>query len=90
MNRQISEEESKKVKDGSLVVIEGQKRILDEILTRKELKQSYEYEVAFKGLSSFINSWLPRVKRGFEKVCLHLFVVWSLVLIASFAIIRKS
>jgi elongation factor 3 len=54
-NRQISEEEAKKMKDGSLIVLEGQKRILDEILTRKKLKQSYEYEVSLKGLSSSEN-----------------------------------
>ena len=48
-----SEEEAKKMKDGSLIVIEGQKRIIiDEISTRKKLEQSYEYEVSLKGLSS--------------------------------------
>jgi elongation factor 3 len=80
-NRQISEEEAKKMKDGSLIVIEGQKRIIDEILTRKKLKQSYEYEVSLKGLSSSENIWLPRddlVKRGFEKVCLPPFVYYGL------------
>ena len=41
--RQISEEELKKMKDGALVVVEGQKRFIDEILTRKKLKQSYEF-----------------------------------------------
>ena len=67
------------MKDGSLVVIEGVKRIIDEILTRKKLKQSYEYEVSLKGLSSSENIWLPRddlVKRGFEKVCLRLFLLF--------------
>ncbi|KAJ7253368.1 hypothetical protein B0H12DRAFT_1116885 [Mycena haematopus] len=69
-NRIISEEEMQKMKDGAVVVIEGQKRLIDEILARKKLKQSYEYEVSFKGLSSSENIWLPRddlVKRGFEK-----------------------
>ncbi|KAJ7494454.1 P-loop containing nucleoside triphosphate hydrolase protein [Mycena galericulata] len=69
-NRIISEEEAQKMKDGALIVIEGQKRLIDEILARKKLKQSYEYEVSFKGLSSSENIWLPRddlVKRGFEK-----------------------
>ena len=59
------------MKDGSTVVVEGQKRIIDEIVGRKKLKQSYEYEVSFKGLSSSENIWLPRddlLKRGFEKV----------------------
>jgi elongation factor 3 len=69
-SRQITEEEAKKMKDGSLIVIEGQKRTIDEIISRKKLKQSYEYEVSFKGLSSSENIWLPRdelIKRGFEK-----------------------
>ena len=69
--RVITEEEQKKMKDGSLIVIEGQKRIIDEIIARKKLKQSYEYEVSLKGLSSSENIWLPRddlIKRGFEKV----------------------
>jgi elongation factor 3 len=69
-NRQISEEEAQKMKDGALVVVEGQKRFIEEIVARKKLKQSYEYEVSFKGLSSSENIWLPRddlVKRGFEK-----------------------
>ncbi|KAI0035012.1 P-loop containing nucleoside triphosphate hydrolase protein [Vararia minispora EC-137] len=72
--RQISEEEEKKMKDGSIVVVEGQKRIIDEIITRKKLKQSYEYEVSFKGMSSSENIWLSRddlVKRGFEKKVLE-------------------
>jgi len=69
-NRIISEEEMQKMKDGALIIIEGQKRLIDEILMRKKLKQSYEYEVSFKGLSSSENIWLPRddlIKRGFEK-----------------------
>ncbi|KAH8114180.1 P-loop containing nucleoside triphosphate hydrolase protein [Phellopilus nigrolimitatus] len=69
-NRQISEEEMQKMKDGALIVIEGQKRLIDEIVARKKLKQSYEYEVSFKALSSSENIWLPRddlIKRGFEK-----------------------
>ncbi|RDB24229.1 Elongation factor 3 [Hypsizygus marmoreus] len=73
-NRQISEEEAQKMKDGSTVVVEGQKRIIDEIVNRKKLKQSYEYEVSFKGLSSSENIWLPRddlIKRGFEKKVLE-------------------
>ncbi|KAH8978707.1 P-loop containing nucleoside triphosphate hydrolase protein [Lactarius akahatsu] len=73
-SRQISAEEEKKMKDGALVVVEGQKRFIDEIVSRKKLKQSYEYEVSFKGLSSSENIWLPRddlVKRGFEKKVLE-------------------
>lgn len=72
--RVISEEEQQKMKDGSLVVVDGQKRIIDQILTRKKLKQSYEYEVSFKALSSSENIWLSRddlIKRGFEKKILE-------------------
>lgn len=73
-SRQITEEEAQKMKEGSLVVVEGQKRLIDEIVNRKKLKQSYEYEVSFKGLSSSENIWLPRddlLKRGFEKKVLE-------------------
>ena len=73
-SRQITEEEQKKMKEGANIVIEGQKRIIDEILSRKKLKQSYEYEVSFKALSSSENIWLPRddlIKRGFEKKVLE-------------------
>ena len=59
-SRQITDEEAKRMKDGSTVVVEGQKRIIDEIVGRKKLKQSYEYEVSFKGMSSSENIWLPR------------------------------
>ncbi|EJD06251.1 uncharacterized protein FOMMEDRAFT_18396 [Fomitiporia mediterranea MF3/22] len=72
--RQVTEEEQQKMKDGSLFVVEGQKRTLEEIIARKKLKQSYEYEISFKGLSSSENIWVPRdelVKRGFEKKVLE-------------------
>jgi elongation factor 3 len=68
--RVISAEEEKKMKEGEVVVVEGVKRLIEEIINRKKLKQSYEYEVSFKGLSSTENIWLPRdelIKRGFEK-----------------------
>ncbi|TRM59837.1 hypothetical protein BD626DRAFT_506574 [Schizophyllum amplum] len=72
--RQISEEEEKKMKEGATVVVEGQKRIIDEIIARKKLKQSYEYEISFKNLSSSENIWMSRdelMKRGFEKKVLE-------------------
>lgn len=68
------EEEEKKMKEGGVVVVEGQKRLIEEIVGRKKLKQSYEYEVSFKALSSSENIWLPRdelIKRGFEKKVLE-------------------
>ncbi|KAH9913391.1 P-loop containing nucleoside triphosphate hydrolase protein [Fomitopsis serialis] len=73
-NRQISKEEQQKMKEGTVVVVEGQKRLIDEIVARKKLKQSYEYEASLKALSSSENIWLPRdelIKRGFEKKVLE-------------------
>ncbi|KAI0831650.1 P-loop containing nucleoside triphosphate hydrolase protein [Trametes gibbosa] len=73
-NRQITDEDAQKMKEGAIVVVEGQKRTIDEIVARKKLKQSYEYEVSFKGLSSSENIWLPRddlIKRGYEKKVLE-------------------
>ena len=71
-SRQITEAEAQKMKDGSLYVHEdGSKRFIEEIVARKKLKQSYEYEVSFKNMSSSENVWMPRdelIKRGFEKV----------------------
>lgn len=39
-NRVLSEEEEKKMKDGSTVVIEGIKRTIDDVINRRKLKQS--------------------------------------------------
>ncbi|KAF8432448.1 polyketide synthetase [Boletus edulis BED1] len=72
--RVISDLEAQKMKDGALYIHEGQKRQIDEIISRKKLKQSYEYDVSFKGLSSSENLWISRdelVKRGFEKKVLE-------------------
>lgn len=69
-NRVISEAEQKKMTEGGIVVVEGVKRIIEEIVSRKKLKQSYEYEVSFKNLSTTENVWLSRdelIQRGFEK-----------------------
>jgi elongation factor 3 len=81
-SRQITAEEEQRMKDGALVVVEGQKRFIEEILSRKKLKQTYEYEVSFKNLSSSENIWMPRddlVKRGFEKVCLNLLYSYCVI-----------
>ncbi|KAG8688541.1 translational elongation factor EF-1 alpha [Ceratobasidium sp. 423] len=75
VSRQITEEEEKKMKEGGVVVVEGVKRLIDEIVSRKKLKQSYEYEISFKNMSSTENIWLPRdelIQRGFEKKVLEL------------------
>ena len=66
----ITEEEAQKMKDGSIYVVEGVKRVIDEISSRRKLKQSYEYEVSFKNMSSTENLYIPRdelIKRGYEK-----------------------
>ena len=68
-NRVMSAEEEQKMKEGATVVKEGVKRIIDEIVARKKLKQSYEYEISFKGMSSAENIWMPRdelITRGFD------------------------
>jgi len=73
-NRKLTAEEEAKMKAGSIVVVEGQKRTIEDITARKKLKQSFEYEVNFKGLSSSENIWMPRdelIKRGFEKKILE-------------------
>ena len=74
-NRVMTEEEKKKMAEGATFMKEGVKRIIDEIVARKKLKQSYEYEVSFKGMSSAENVWISRdelITRGFEKKVLEL------------------
>ena len=74
-NRVMSEEEKKKMAEGANYIKEGVKRIIDEIVARKKLKQSYEYEVSFKGMSSAENVWISRdelITRGFEKKVIEL------------------
>lgn len=69
-SRQVSEDDIAKQKAGAILIVEGKKQTIDEIVSRRKLKQSYEYEVSLKGLSSSENQWLPRdelIKRGFEK-----------------------
>ncbi|KAJ9115996.1 hypothetical protein QFC24_006837 [Naganishia onofrii] len=74
-NRQLTEEEMQKMKEGGNVIVEGVKRVIDELVARKKLKQSYEYEVSFKGMSSTENIWMSRdelISRGFEKKIMEL------------------
>ncbi|KNX50199.2 elongation factor 3 [Cryptococcus deuterogattii R265] len=74
-NRVMTEAELAKMKEGATVVKDGVKRIIDELVARKKLKQSYEYEVSFKGMSSAENMWISRdelVARGFEKKVMEL------------------
>jgi len=63
------------MKEGGTVIVEGAKRIIEELVGRKKLKQSYEYEISFKGLSSTENIWMSRdelLVRGFEKKVMEL------------------
>jgi len=74
-SRQLTPEEEKKMKEGATVIVEGAKRIIDELVGRKKQKQSYEYEISFKGLSSTENIWMSRdelMLRGYEKKILEL------------------
>jgi len=69
-SRQLSEAELAAMKNGEVYVHEGVKRIIEDIVNRKKLKNSFQYEVTFKAMSSADNVWLSRdelIKRGFEK-----------------------
>jgi len=65
----ISEEEEKKMAEK--VSIGGQKLVVNEVLSRRKLKNSYEYEVSWVGQPVDKNSWLPRrqlEEMGFGKL----------------------
>ena len=40
--------------------MDGEKRVVEKLLSRRKLKRSYEYEVEWVGLHSDKNSWLSR------------------------------
>ncbi|KAI8065512.1 P-loop containing nucleoside triphosphate hydrolase protein [Gongronella butleri] len=68
VDRVITEEEEKQMTKE--FVIEGEKRVVEELVGRRKLKQSYEYEVSFVGRSSVDNIWISRQKlenMGFSK-----------------------
>ncbi|KAI8379204.1 armadillo-type protein [Radiomyces spectabilis] len=68
VDRVINEDEAKQM--SQTFVIDGEKRVVDEIVGRRKLKQSYEYEVSWVGKSSVENTWIPRQKleaMGFAK-----------------------
>jgi len=68
----ISEEEKKKMEDGAIYIVDGQKWRIKDIISRRKSKQSYEYLVSFENLSSSEDVYISReelIKRGFEKVC---------------------
>lgn len=52
------------------IVVDGEKRFFEELAGRRKLKNSYEYEVRWKGKSSVDATWFPRDKLmalGFQK-----------------------
>jgi elongation factor 3 len=62
-------EENEKVMQ-QVFIIDGEKRVIEEIVGRRKLKQSYEYEVSWVGRSSVDNTWISRQKledMGFGK-----------------------
>ncbi|KAJ8659460.1 hypothetical protein O0I10_004825 [Lichtheimia ornata] len=68
VDRQVTEEEEKQM--SQTFVIDGEKRIVEEIVGRRKLKQSYEYEVSWVGRSSVDNTWISRQRleqMGFGK-----------------------
>ena len=68
--RQLTPEEEQAMKNGAVFEHEGVKRIIEDIVGRKKLKNSFQYEVSFKNMSSADNMWLSRdelMRRGFEK-----------------------
>ncbi|KAL0083058.1 P-loop containing nucleoside triphosphate hydrolase protein [Phycomyces blakesleeanus] len=67
-DRMINEEEQKAM--AQTFVIDGEKRVVEELVGRRKLKQSYEYEVSWIGRSSVDNTWISRQKleaMGFGK-----------------------
>jgi len=54
----VTEEEEKKMAEK--VTIDGQKFQVEQVMARRKLKSSFEYEVKFVGLGIDKNQWLPR------------------------------
>ncbi|SJX64391.1 probable YEF3-translation elongation factor eEF3 [Sporisorium reilianum f. sp. reilianum] len=70
-NKTLTPEEEAAMKQGEVYIVEGVKRLIDEIVARKKLKNSFQYEVSFKNMSSADNVWIPRdelIKRMEKKV----------------------
>ncbi|CEP11960.1 hypothetical protein [Parasitella parasitica] len=68
-NDRMHGEANKKVME-QVFIIEGEKRTVEELVGRRKLKQSYEYEVSWVGRSSVDNTWISRQKleeMGFGK-----------------------
>ncbi|KAI8355676.1 P-loop containing nucleoside triphosphate hydrolase protein [Blakeslea trispora] len=68
-NDRMHAESNKKVME-QVFIIDGEKRTVEELVGRRKLKQSYEYEVSWVGRSSVDNTWISRQKledMGFGK-----------------------
>lgn len=70
---QITDEEKAKMKEAiQIQSTDGtiDKRVLEEIISRRKSKNTYEYEIKWIGFTPDKNSWLERdqlVEMGFEK-----------------------
>ncbi|GJP32034.1 hypothetical protein CLOM_g16578 [Closterium sp. NIES-68] len=67
--RKIGKEEMRSMEE--LIMHNGQKKQVEQLLSRRKSKKSYEYEVKWVGLKSVFNSWLSRElleDLGFEKL----------------------
>lgn len=67
--RQLSEEDQKQME--KVVVYEGEKYQIENLIGRRKLKKSYEYEVKWVGKSYDDNTWIPRDQLeqwGFKKI----------------------
>ena len=56
--RKATDEEEKKM--ASQVVIDSGKFVVEQVLNRRKLKSSFEYEVSFVGMTPDKNKWMPR------------------------------
>ncbi|KAI9356046.1 P-loop containing nucleoside triphosphate hydrolase protein [Pilaira anomala] len=68
-NDRMHGDANKKVME-QVFIIDGEKRVIEELVGRRKLKQSYEYEVSWIGRSSVDNTWISRQKledMGFGK-----------------------
>ena len=65
----LTAEEEKSL--ASSVVLDGAKFIVEQVLNRRKLKNTFEYEASFVGMSPDKNKWLPRKwleENGFGKL----------------------
>eukprot|EP01111_Echinosteliopsis_oligospora_P009721 TRINITY_DN28_c0_g1_i8.p1 TRINITY_DN28_c0_g1~~TRINITY_DN28_c0_g1_i8.p1 ORF type:complete len:1060 (+),score=291.53 TRINITY_DN28_c0_g1_i8:96-3275(+) len=69
ITRQLSEEDEKKFYQ--IIVIDGEKRKMKNIVSRRKAKRSFEYEIEWQGKTWEDNSWLSREKLeslGIQKI----------------------